>query len=228
MTIGGSTILVREIFGNAFGLSSRDRRHAPPGLGLAGGDRRATSCCSRSSFGIAFGNPQVHDLSARPPGRCSSWSVSVYGWWRWWHNQRPPAVGAPDGGTTWASRTERAVGVADPLPARRGCFVFFRAIGRAPGSLVVLPGRRLDPRRVRSSRRTRMARGLVDFWLCWIARRHRRRTRLLYFGVLPQAVLYVVYGAVLIWGFFAWRRLTAAAGSSPDATDPRIEAVDEQ
>jgi nicotinamide mononucleotide transporter len=127
VTIGGSTILVREIFGNAFGLSSaiggmRRRVWAWP-VGIAGNLLLFTVF-----FGIAFGNPQGTTLFGQAARQVFFIVVSVYGWWRWWHNQRAAGGSAPAVEPRWASRTERAVGVAVALPAVAACFVIFRAI----------------------------------------------------------------------------------------------------
>jgi nicotinamide mononucleotide transporter len=124
----------------------------------------------------------------------------------------------------WASRTERAVGVAVALPAIAACFLIFRAIGAGypvpwwyyladawifVGSVVATYA---------------MARGLVEFWLCWIAVDLVGVPELLHFGFYPSAVLYGVYGLFVIWGFLVWRRLTRQQGP-PRIDDPRIEAV---
>ncbi len=223
LTIGGSTILVREIIGNAFGLSSaiggmRRRVWAWP-VGIAGNLLLFTVF-----LGIAFGNPQGTTLFGQAARQVFFIVVSVYGWWRWWHTQRAAGGSAPAVEPRWASRTERALGVAVALPAVAVCFVIFRAIGAGypvpwwyyladswifVGSVVATYA---------------MARGLVEFWLCWIAVDLVGVPELLHFGFYPSAVLYGVYGIFVIWGFLVWRRLTRQQGP-PRIDDPRIEAV---
>jgi nicotinamide mononucleotide transporter len=49
-----------------------------------------------------------------------------------------------------------------------------------------------------------MARGWNDFWLCWIAVDLVGVPTLLKFHFYPSAVLYAVYGCLVIYGFFVW------------------------
>jgi nicotinamide mononucleotide transporter len=59
-----------------------------------------------------------------------------------------------------------------------------------------------------------MARGWVDFWLCWLAVDIVGVPELLYFKFYPSAVLYGVYGAFVIWGFVAWLRIARAESAN--------------
>ena len=52
-----------------------------------------------------------------------------------------------------------------------------------------------------------MARGWVDFWLCWIAVDLVGVPLLLHSHFYPSAVLYAVYGAFVVWGFVTWLRI---------------------
>jgi nicotinamide mononucleotide transporter len=69
-----------------------------------------------------------------------------------------------------------------------------------------------------------MARGWVDFWLCWLAVDIVGVPELLYFKFYPSAVLYGVYGAFVIWGFVAWLRI-AQAESASLSRPPRPDEV---
>jgi nicotinamide mononucleotide transporter len=61
-----------------------------------------------------------------------------------------------------------------------------------------------------------MARGWVDFWLVWIGVDAVGVPLLLRAHLYPSAVLYIVYGAFVIWGFTVW--LKASREGHPDAT----------
>jgi nicotinamide mononucleotide transporter len=52
-----------------------------------------------------------------------------------------------------------------------------------------------------------MARGWVDFWLCWIAVDLVGVPELIYFKLYPSALLYGVYLLLVLYGFFTWRRI---------------------
>jgi nicotinamide mononucleotide transporter len=69
-----------------------------------------------------------------------------------------------------------------------------------------------------------MARGWIDFWLCWIAVDLVGVPELLHFQFYPSAVMYAVYGAFVIWGFFVWLRVSRQERLAGLA-DPAIEAV---
>jgi nicotinamide mononucleotide transporter len=51
-----------------------------------------------------------------------------------------------------------------------------------------------------------MARGWIEFWLCWIAVDLVGVPELIYFKFYPSAALYGIYAVFVIWGFFVWRR----------------------
>ena len=70
-----------------------------------------------------------------------------------------------------------------------------------------------------------MARGWVDFWLCWIAVDLVGVPELLHFHFYPSAVLYGIYGAFVIWGFFAWLRVARTEGPARGATTSRRDEV---
>jgi nicotinamide mononucleotide transporter len=67
-----------------------------------------------------------------------------------------------------------------------------------------------------------MARGWVDFWLCWIGVDLVGVPVLLHAHYYPSAALYAVYGGFVIWGFTVWLRIARREVSSPAA---RIEEV---
>ena len=58
-----------------------------------------------------------------------------------------------------------------------------------------------------------MARGWVDFWLCWLAVDLVGVPELLHFGYYPSAILYAIYAGFVIWGFVVWLRLSRASSA---------------
>ena len=148
LTIGGHDITWREILGNAFGLASavggmRRQVWAWP-VGIIGNVLLFTVFLFTATEGDHGGSP----LLGQAGRQVFFIVVSVYGWWRWSQNQRSgdgaPAVvaalgdGAGAGGLPRAS-ARRCRGLLRRLPRDR-C--------RLPGGVVVLPGRRVDLRRL--------------------------------------------------------------------------------
>jgi nicotinamide mononucleotide transporter len=62
-----------------------------------------------------------------------------------------------------------------------------------------------------------MARGWVDFWLCWIAVDLVGVPLLLRAHFYPSALLYAVYAGFVIWGFVVWLRIARAERVAPPA-----------
>ena len=54
-----------------------------------------------------------------------------------------------------------------------------------------------------------MARGLVDFWLVWIAVDLVGVPLAFQAGYYPSGTLYLVYGLFCVWGFWEWHRAQA-------------------
>jgi nicotinamide mononucleotide transporter len=146
----------------------------------------------------------------------------VYGWWRWQRNRH---VGSGRAVTPhWASGRQRAVFIPAALVAVLACFFVFRAIGAGfavpwwyfladswifVGSMLATYA---------------MARGWVEFWLCWIAVDLVGVPELLHFGYYPSAILYAVYAAFVIWGFVVWLRISRRE-QVPRLDDPAMETV---
>jgi nicotinamide mononucleotide transporter len=68
-----------------------------------------------------------------------------------------------------------------------------------------------------------MARGWVDFWLCWIAVDLVGVPLLLHSHFYPSAVLYGIYAVFVIWGFVTWLRVARAEAEPVGA--PRTDEV---
>ena len=214
-------IYYREIAGNAFGLGSalfglRRSAWAWP-VGICGNILLFTVF-----LGQAVGNDQGTPLYGQASRQVFFLITSLYGWWRWRENRR--SGGGPAVVPHWATGRQRATIAGVALVAVTACFFAFRAIGAGfpvpwwyyladswifVGSVVATFA---------------MARGWVEFWLCWIAVDLVGVPELLYFRYYPSAVLYAVYAAFVIWGFVVWLRISRTA--QPQRLDsPAMETV---
>ncbi len=229
-TIGHHEITYREVIGDVFGVASavggmRRRVWAWP-VGIVGNALLFTVF-----FGVAFHNPQGATLYGQSGRQIMFIVTSIYGWYRWTH--RPSAVSeigraasavgrtGPSGANGssaatqpvlphWATAKQRLIFGVSALLGVGGCFVLFRAIGAGfpaawwyyladswifVGSLLATYA---------------MARGWIDFWLCWIAVDLVGVPELLHFQYYPSAVLYGVYAVFVVWGFVVWRGVARA------------------
>ena len=221
LTIGGQHILWREVIGNVFGLASavggmRRRVWAWP-VGIVGNLLLLTVF-----LGVAFSNPQGATLLGQAGRQVFFILTSVYGWWRWQETRRSGGAGAPAVVPRWATWRERGVLVVGGLLAVAVLTPVFRALGSFDpvwadawifvGSILATYA---------------MARGWVDFWLCWIAVDLVGVPLLLRAHFYPSALLYAVYGGFVIWGFVVWLRIArvenVAAPKVPVAPAPEPE-----
>lgn len=214
LTVLGHPIAWREVVGNLFGFGSailgmRRTVWAWP-VGIIGNALLFTVF-----MGVWFANPQEHSLFGQAARQVFFIATSVYGWWRWRQSRRIRVKGAPAITPRWATRTERLV----YLVAAAGLVVLvqwiFRVVGlgwEAPswyywtdawifvGSILATYA---------------MARGWVDFWLVWIAVDLVGVPLLWHSGYYPSAIMYAVYGGLVLWGFVVWR--TAARDETPES-----------
>lgn len=201
----GQAIYYREIVGNAFGLASalfglRRNVWAWP-VGILGNVLLFTVF-----LGQALGDNQGTPLYGQASRQVFFVLTSVYGWWRWQRNRH--TGGGPAVAPHWATARQRLLYVPAALVAVGVCFVIFRAVGAGfpvpwwyyladswifVGSILATYA---------------MARGWVEFWLCWIAVDLIGVPELLHFHYYPSAVLYAVYAAFVIWGFVVWTRIS--------------------
>jgi nicotinamide mononucleotide transporter len=216
LSIFGQQILWREVIGNAFGFASaigglRRRVWAWP-IGIVGNALLFTVF-----FGVAFDNPQATTLFGQAARQIFFIATSVYGWWRWYAISRGRAPGAPAITPRWASARERlgmltfwVVGVA----VLQQVFFWFGAGFPAPrwyfwcdawifvGSMVATYA---------------MARGWNDFWLAWLAVDAVGVPLLVKSHFYPSAVLYLVYGGLVAYGFTVW--LKSSRADVPDTEE---------
>ncbi len=215
LTIGDSHILWREIIGNGFGFASalgglRRRVWAWP-VGIVGNVLLFTVF-----LGAAFGTPQGQNLLGQAGRQVMFIVVSVYGWYAW---RQSRGSGKPAVEPRWATGTEvrwmvfaGAVLVAVLTPTFAWIGSYDPVIADAwifTGSLLATYA---------------MARGWVDFWLCWIAVDLVGVPELLHFRYYPSAILYAVYAAFVIWGFVVWLRISRRE-QAPRLDDPRMQTV---
>ena len=205
--------------------ASVSRRRSAACAGRCGPGRSAssaTSCCSPSSSARRRRRPARHAAATvRPAGRSSSSSSASTAGGAGAGTSTQRRRDAPAVVPRWATAPERAAYLRRPrLAVVACCFVVFREIGAgwpAPtwyyladawifvGSILATYA---------------MARGWVDFWLCWIAVDLVGVPMLLHFEFYPSAVLYGVYGVLRASaGFFAWRRIAREAADRPTRRD---------
>ena len=219
LTIGSSHILWREVVGNAFGFASaiggmRRRVWAWP-VGIVGNVLLFTVF-----FGVAFANPQQQTLYGQAGRQVFFVITSVYGWWRWQEHRKARGADSPAITPRWATVRERAayVGVwAAGLVVGQWAFAAIGANWPAPrwyfwcdawifvGSMLATYA---------------MARGWNDFWLMWIAVDLVGVPLLWHSKFYPSAVLYAVYGALVLYGFTVWLK------ASREERDPAPELTE--
>lgn len=224
VTVGGHPILWREIIGNGFGLASavggmRRRVWAWP-VGIAGNVLLFTVF-----LGVAFDNPQGATLYGQAARQVFFVGVSVYGWRRWARTRRTTGQAGAAVVPRWATAAERAALLAGGAGAVVVCFLLFHALGAgwpAPwwyyladswifvGSVLATYA---------------MARGWVEFWLCWVAVDAVGVPELLHFRFYPSAVLYGFYGAFVVWGFVVWARTAREERRVGTPVEPGVEAL---
>ncbi len=223
LSVFGQQILWREVVGNVFGFASaiggmRRRVWAWP-VGIVGNVLLFTVF-----FGVAFSNPQGTTLFGQAARQVFFILTSVYGWYRWNQVRRlnNHEGDAPAITPRWATMRER-LGVLGFWVA--GVVVaqwIFAAVGAgwpAPrwyywcdawifiGSIVATYA---------------MARGWNDFWLAWVAVDLVGVPLLFSSHFYPSAVLYIVYGGLVIYGFFVW--LKASRTETPDREPEAVAA----
>ncbi|HMO12043.1 MAG TPA: nicotinamide riboside transporter PnuC [Actinotalea sp.] len=212
IVIGDSHILWREVIGNLFGLASavggmRRRVWGWPG-GVVGNVLLFTVF-----LGVVFDTPQAKDLWGQAGRQVFFIVVAVYGWVRW--RQARGSGGGPAIVPRWAGRRGRLQLLVGAVVGTGVFYLIFDALGSwgplpdawiFTGSLLATYG---------------MARGWTEFWLIWIGVDIVGVPLLLRAGFYPSAVLYLVYGGFVIWGFFVWvkaqreespQQVTAAGG----------------
>jgi nicotinamide mononucleotide transporter len=205
LTIAGHDILWREVIGNGFGFLSaifgmRRLIWAWP-VGILGNLLLFTVF-----MGVWFSTPQEHSLLGQASRQVFFIMTSVYGWWRWNQSRKSREQGAPAITPRWATARERLtylVVAAAGIVVVQWVFLEVGVGWDAPrwyywcdawifvGSIIATYA---------------MARGWTDFWLVWIAVDLVGVPLLWHGGYYPSAIMFIVYGALVLWGFVVWRR----------------------
>ncbi len=208
VTIAGHPITWREILGNAFGFASavgglRRRVWAWP-VGIVGNVLLFTV------FIAATFEAEAQQPLFGQAGRQVFFIVtSVYGWHRWREYRRAHGgSGAPAVSPRWATAAERTaylVAAAAAVVLFQWLFSVIGAGWPAPRwyfwcDAWIFVGSMLAT--------FAMARGWNDFWLCWIGVDLVGVPLLWHSGYYPTAILFVVYGALVVWGFVVWLRVS--------------------
>jgi nicotinamide mononucleotide transporter len=202
LVIGDQTILWREILGNVFGLASalggmRRRAWAWP-VGIFGNALLFTVF-----LGAVFDTPNPVNLLGQAGRQIMFIVVSIYGWWAW---RRREGADADRVVPRWASGRQRVGLVLVLLLGTAALTPLFRALGSYEpvwsdawifvGSLLATYG---------------MARGWTEFWLVWVAVDAVGVPLLFGAGYYASGLMYVIYGAFTLTGFFVWLRANRRA-----------------
>jgi nicotinamide mononucleotide transporter len=207
LTISGHAITWREIVGNAFGFASavgglRRRVWAWP-VGIVGNVLLFTVFIAATTTAAAQA-----PLLGQAGRQVFFIITSVYGWYRWNEVRKTRGGGSDQPAVTprWASARERTGHLVTAFAAVLVLQWVFSVIGAgypAPrwfywcdawifvGSMLATYA---------------MARGWNDFWLAWIAVDLVGVPLLWHSHLYPSAILFVVYGALVVWGFVVWLR----------------------
>jgi nicotinamide mononucleotide transporter len=195
--IGDQTLLWREVLGNVFGLLSalggmRRRVWAWP-VGIVGNVLLLTVF-----LGAVFGTPNPVNLLGQAGRQIMFIVVSIYGWYRWTRRDEGVARSITP---HWATGRERALLVVAMVGGTALLTPVFTALGSFEpvwsdawifmGSLLATYG---------------MAKGWVEFWLVWVAVDVVGVPLLFSAGYYASGLMYVVYGAFTLTGFFVWMR----------------------
>jgi nicotinamide mononucleotide transporter len=213
--VAGSSLLLREVLGNIFGLLSalggmRRKVWAWP-VGIIGNLLLLTVF-----LGSLFGSASTANLLGQAGRQIMFIAVAVYGWNRW----RAARNGTGSAITPqWAGGKARVGLVAALLLGTVALTPVFAALGSYEpvwadawtfvGSLLATYG---------------MARGWVEFWLIWVAVDIVGVPLLFSAGYYASAFMYLFYGGFTLVGFFVWWRANALAKPEVQTLhpDPRI------
>lgn len=200
--VAGGGLLMREVFGNVFGLASalggmRRKVWAWP-VGILGNAILLTVF-----LGSLFGGADTANLLGQAGRQIMFITVSVYGWVQWRKSQTERALDDTQtaivpqwaswtvrirlvvilmGGTLLLTPVFRALGSFEPVWADAWTFV---------GSLLATYG---------------MAKGWVEFWLIWVVVDIVGVPLLFAAGYYASAFMYLFYGVFTLVGFFVWAR----------------------
>ena len=198
---GSHTILVREAIGGVLGLTSailgaKRLVYAWP-VGIIADGLLFTVFLGAV---FSFGDEQSHANFYGQAGRnLLLMCVSVYGWIRWNRNMRF-GISRQTVIPRWTSKSERFVILPAVVLVFSISYLIFQRLGESGHWLFVdtwiFTGTALAT--------WGMSRGLVEFWLVWIAVDAVGVPFAFSNGYYPTGILYALYLPFVIWGFFQW------------------------
>ena len=179
--------------------------------------------------GAAFGAGERIPLFGQAGRQVFFIIVSAYGWWRWSRSQRAAGAQAPALIPRWATGREWLAMVGFWVVGTGAVHQVFLALWNlAPnphwqpqwwfywcdawifvGSIVATYA---------------MARGWNEFWLAWIGVDLVGVPLGFATGYVPTAVMYIFYGAFVLYGFTQWVR-ASREGQAVQAPDPLADSV---
>ena len=195
LPVGSSSLLVRELLGNIFGLLSalggmRRKVWAWP-VGILGNLLLLTVF-----LGSIFSDADTATLLGQAGRQIMFIAVSVYGWRRW---QQSKTSGDAAVTPQWATGRQRIGLVTAMLLGTVALTPVFARLGSYEpvwadawtfvGSLLATYG---------------MAKGWVEFWLIWVAVDIVGVPLLFSAGYYATAFMYLFYGGFTLAGFFVW------------------------
>ncbi len=173
-------------------------------------------------IGAAFGADSRIPLFGQSGRQVFLFLTSVYGWWAWLQFRRANGAGAatPAVNPRWATTRERLALAATWLVltvVAHQVFVYLTNLAPNPywtpqwwyfwcdawvfvGSMMATYA---------------MARGWNEFWLCWIVVDLVGVPMGFATGYVPTAVMYIFYGAFVLYGFSQWVKVTREAKAAP-------------
>lgn len=220
VTIAGHAIAWREIVGNLFGLASavggmRRRIWAWP-VGIVGNVLLFTVFLG-AGLGGAFDTPQHVNLLGQAGRQVMFLIVSGYGWWRWSQARGRGGTAVSPRWATWRERAAMVVVAVLGTAVLTWVFTLLHSYKPVWADAWIFTGSMLAT--------YAMARGWVEFWLAWIAVDVVGVPLLLSQKFYPSAILYLVYGAFVIWGFVVWVRTTRQLSARGGAAVPVPQEV---
>lgn len=200
--IAGGGLLMREVFGNIFGLASAlggmQRKVWAWPMGIIGNATLLTVF-----LGSLFGGADTANLLGQAGRQIMFIAVSIYGWVQWQKSKNDRSTN--DEATAivpqWASGTTRTWLIVFLVGGTVALTPLFRMLGSFEpvwadawtfvGSLLATYG---------------MAKGWVEFWLIWVIVDVVGVPLLFSAGYYASAFMYVFYGMFTLIGFFVWAR----------------------
>lgn len=219
--LAGYRLSLMEVIGIGFGLASAVggmlRKVWAWPIGIVG-----NSILFFVYIGVTLGVDDKAPLFGQSGRQIFFIMTSLYGWWRWRQVRQVRAAGGEHAITPrWASLAERAglalmmvigivvvqqvfatLGAGWPAPR----WYFWADAWIFMGSLLATYA---------------MARGWNEFWLIWIGVDLVGVPLLWHSGYLPTAILYALYAAFVLYGFFVWLRASRTERPDDEPADRR-------